>query len=137
MPNRLVHVTVEITLGGAWGWRGRWWVEVCEGDDLVAIGEAVEDGEEGVFAAGDESDDVEALGSGHARSRLKVRRFVGYRDRHRLKRVQVTYYGMNVVDVGRDQGMNRSKSDSLLKAQGASDFSTSIMVVTTFGGRNF
>lgn len=39
-----------------------WWIQICEGDDSVAIGEAVEDRKEGVFAARDESNGVEAVG---------------------------------------------------------------------------
>lgn len=63
----LVHVAVEVLVlvggggacGGGGGGRG---VEVCEGDDVVAVGEAVEEGEEGVFAAGDKADDLEGWG---------------------------------------------------------------------------
>jgi len=38
----------------------------------VTIGEAMEDGEEGVFAARDEGDDVQAFGHGHAACRLEI-----------------------------------------------------------------
>ena len=75
----LVHVAVEVgvvVVGGAGGWRR--WVEVCEGDDSVVVGEAVEDGEEGVFAAGDEGDDVE--GGRHGGWEKKVGRRNAFRE---------------------------------------------------------
>ena len=75
----LVHVAVEVgAVGGLVGRidifgegsaEGRWWWwwrrgrgEVRQGDDAVVVGEAVEEGEEAVFAAGDEADDVEGRG---------------------------------------------------------------------------
>lgn len=67
----LVHVAIEVLMlvfggggsgGGGGEGGGRGGIEVCEGDDVVAVCEAVEEGEEGVFAAGDEADDLEGLG---------------------------------------------------------------------------
>lgn len=54
MADGLIHVAVCICVGGAE--RG---VEVRETDDGVVVGEAVREGVEGVFAAGEEGDEVE------------------------------------------------------------------------------
>ena len=70
MPDGLVHVAIMVTIGCVR--RRRWWVEVCESNDSVAIGEAMKDGEEGVFAARDEGDDVQSFGLGHASCRLEI-----------------------------------------------------------------
>lgn len=59
----LVHVAIIGVVGGGGeimggGGRGRGGVEVCEGDYVVLLSEAVEEGEEGVFAAGYEGYDL-------------------------------------------------------------------------------
>lgn len=63
VPDRLIHVAVEVLVlifgGRGGGGGGRRGIEICEGDDLVAICEAVEEGEEGIFTTGDEADDLE------------------------------------------------------------------------------
>ena len=51
----LVHVAFIGVVGGGGGTMGGGGVEVCKGDYVVFLGQTVEEGEEGVFAARYES----------------------------------------------------------------------------------
>ena len=57
MADSLVHVAIEVRRKSI-GER-RWGVEIRKSYDCMVVGEAVEEGKERVFAAGDKGDDIE------------------------------------------------------------------------------